>query len=74
MDAVVDTGKHIYLFEFKMRESADDALAQIRAKGYPERFRAEGKTLTLVGVAFDAAQKNIREWKAEHSHISTLAH
>ena len=63
MDAVLDTGRHIYLFEFKLRESAEDALAQIRAKGYPERFRAAGKTLTLVGVAFDAEQKNLREWK-----------
>lgn len=64
MDAVLDTGGHVYLFEFKLRESADEALAQIRAKGYPERYRTAGKTLTLVGVAFDAEAKNVKEWKA----------
>lgn len=65
MDAVLDTGKHIYIFEFKLRENADAALAQIRERGYPERFRASGRTLTLVGVAFDTEQKNVREWKTE---------
>ena len=65
MNAVLDTGKHIYLFEFKLRDSADAALAQIRAKGYPERFQTTGRTLTLVGVAFDVEAKNVREWKQE---------
>lgn len=67
MDAVLDTGKHIYVFEFKLRESADEALAQIREKGYPERFRAAGKPLTLVGVAFDVEQKNVKAWKASEA-------
>ncbi len=65
MDAVLDTGKHVFIFEFKLRENADAALAQIRERGYPERFRASGRTLTLVGVAFDTEQKNVREWKTE---------
>jgi hypothetical protein len=65
MDAVLDAGERVYIFEFKLRDSADDALAQIREHGYPERFRAAGKPLTLVGVAFDTEAKNVREWKAE---------
>lgn len=67
MDAVLDTGERVYIFEFKLRESAEAALGQIRAKGYPERFRVAGKPLTLVGVAFDAEAKNVREWKAEEA-------
>lgn len=67
MDAVVDTGERIYIFEFKLRETAAAALAQIHAKGYAERFRVAGKSLTLVGVAFDAAQRNVKEWKAEEA-------
>ena len=65
MDAVLDAGERVYIFEFKLRDSADAALAQIRERGYPERFRAAGKPLTLVGVAFDVEAKNVREWKAE---------
>lgn len=65
MDAVLDAGERVYIFEFKLRDSADNALAQIRERGYPERFRAAGKPLTLVGVAFDVEAKNVREWKAE---------
>lgn len=65
MDAVLDTGEHIYIFEFKLRENAAAALAQIRQRGYPERFRAAERTLTLVGVAFDTEDRNIKEWKTE---------
>ena len=67
MDAVLDTGERVYVFEFKLREGAEAALAQIRERGYSERFRAAGKPLTLVGVTFDAEAKNIREWKAEEA-------
>lgn len=65
MDAVLDAGERMYIFEFKLRESAGAALNQIRERGYPERFRVAGKPLTLVGVAFDVEAKNVREWKAE---------
>jgi len=64
MDAVLDTGARVYVFEFKLREGAEAALGQIRAKGYPERFRSAGKPLTLVDVAFDVEAKNVQEWKA----------
>ena len=47
----------------QLRESADEALAQIREKGYPQHFRAAGKPLTLVGLAFDVEQKNVKAWK-----------
>jgi hypothetical protein len=67
MDAVLDTGGRVYVFEFKLRERAEAALGQIRAKGYPERFRSAGKPLTLVGVAFDVEAKNVQEWKAEEA-------
>jgi hypothetical protein len=64
MDAVLDTGERIYLFEFKLRESAEAALTQIRARGYPQRFAAADRTLTLVGVAFDLEARGVGEWKA----------
>lgn len=65
MDAVLDAGERLYIFEFKLRDSAEAALKQIHERGCPERFRVAGKPLTLVGVAFDVEGKNIREWKEE---------
>jgi PD-(D/E)XK nuclease superfamily len=52
MDAVVHTTAHIYILEFKINQSAADALEQIRKKGYAERFRADNKTIVSVGINF----------------------
>ncbi|MCP5158854.1 MAG: AAA family ATPase [Gammaproteobacteria bacterium] len=48
----------IWLLEFKLDESGpDQALAQIKAKGYHHRFA--GQSVTLIGIDFDRAQRNI---------------
>jgi hypothetical protein len=62
MDAVVRTPAHIYLLEFKIDQSAEAALAQIRDKGYADKFRLENKPIIGVGICFDAQKKAVREW------------
>lgn len=37
MDAVLDAGEQAYIFGFKLRDSADAALAQIREQGVSAR-------------------------------------
>ena len=66
-DCVVHTKDTIYIFEFKLMSagSADDAIAQIKEKGYASQFKADGKKIILVGSSFDEAEKTIGEWKAE---------
>lgn len=44
---------------------AQVALEQIRAKQYDLPFRNHGKTIVLLGIAFDQAQRNISEWQME---------
>ena len=55
------TKDSIYIFEFKLMSagSADDAIAQIKEKGYASQFKAEGKKIMLVGSSFDEAMKTI---------------
>lgn len=65
LDAVVQTGVHIYIFEFKLGRSVKEALDQIRKKGYADKYRHEGKTIIGVGVNFSTEQKTVEEWKAE---------
>jgi hypothetical protein len=62
---VVKTAERIYLFEFKLRGSAEDALRQIREKGYVEAYRNDGRELLCVGVAFDPATRNLGKWLTE---------
>jgi hypothetical protein len=63
MDAVIELPDHIYIFEFKLDGTAQQALAQINAKAYYERFLPSGKPITLVGTNFDAEARNVTEWK-----------
>jgi hypothetical protein len=65
IDAVVKTRTDIFVFEFKLHDTAEAALAQIREKRYFEPYLADGRRLTLVGVAFDAATRNLGRWLIE---------
>ena len=66
-DCIVHTKDTIYIFEFKLMSvgSADDAIAQIKEKGYASQFKADGKKIILVGSSFDEAEKTIGEWEVE---------
>ena len=47
--------------------SADDAIAQIKEKGYAAQFKAEGKKIILIGSSFDEEERTIGEWKTEEA-------
>ena len=66
-DCIVHTKDTIYIFEFKLMSagSADDAIAQIKEKGYAAQFKAEGKKIILIGSSFDEEERTIGEWKTE---------
>ncbi len=65
LDCVVKTPTHIYVLEFKLDQSADAALRQIREKGYAEPYCADGRTVVAVGVNFSSVKKAVEGWKAE---------
>lgn len=61
-DAVVKTKDYIYVFEFKLDGSAEEALKQIDDKGYLIPYTADGRQLVKVGVSFDAAERNVGDF------------
>lgn len=61
-DAMVKTPDYIYVFEFKLDGTAEEALAQIDDKGYLIPYTADGRTLVKVGASFSAADRNIDRW------------
>jgi hypothetical protein len=63
IDAIVETKNFVYCFEFKIRGSAEKALAQIDTKEYPLPWEGNGKKLFKVGVKFDTKKRNIGNWK-----------
>ena len=64
-DAVVQTPSDVYIFEFKFNKSAAEAIAQIKQKGYADKFRNSGKKLTGIGVNFSTEVRGIDEWVEE---------
>ena len=65
VDAVVETPCGIYVFEFKLNDTAEAALTQIKEKGYHEKYMRRGKKVTLVGAAFDAGMRNLSDRRIE---------
>jgi Predicted AAA-ATPase/PD-(D/E)XK nuclease superfamily len=73
-DAVVETATDIFIFEFKFSDSrhkktAAEAMAQIKAKKYGDKYQTSNKTLTAIAFNFDATTRCIDEWMVEE--IST---
>jgi hypothetical protein len=62
IDAVVE-GKSIYLFEFKLNGTKEEALQQIKDKKYYEKYISKGKPIYLVGLEF--RDKNVGEYLVE---------
>lgn len=65
-DAVCYTDNCIYVFEFKVDGSAEEALKQIDDKGYmlPYKFE-EGKNLVKVGVNISSQTRTVEKWIAK---------
>ena len=53
------------VFEFKMDDTAEAALAQIKRKGYAEKHRGAGGDVHLVGVAFSEEERNVAGFAVE---------
>ena len=60
-DAIVETRKFVWVFEFKFNKSAKAAVRQIREKGYADQYKGDKRPVTLVGINFRAAKRNIDE-------------
>ena len=62
-DCIVETPDYVYIFEFKRDGSADEALAQIEAKGYARPYEADPRTIYKIGVNFSSETGTVEEWK-----------
>ncbi len=60
-DLTVLYGGNVYLFEFKVADGKPEgrALAQIRARGYADKYRRPGVPVHLIGIEFGREERNI---------------
>ena len=62
IDLVLQTDKFIYVIEFKLDGTAEEALQQIHDKHYALPFASDGRKLFKIGVNFSAETRNIEKW------------
>ncbi len=67
IDLVVQTDKYIYVMEFKLEGSAEEALKQINDKQYTLPFEADSRKLFKIGVNFSNVTRNIERWIVENT-------
>ncbi|MDE0349694.1 MAG: ATP-binding protein [Gammaproteobacteria bacterium] len=67
LDMAVRFNGQVYLFEFKVLEMAGKgaAMAQLKARGYAEKYRGRGEPVHLVGVEFSRDTRNIVGFEVE---------
>ena len=66
IDMTVKTERYIYIMEFKVDKPVQEALDQIREKGYADPFLADSREIVLVGVSFSSEKRNIVDYRKEH--------
>ena len=67
IDMAVEFAGAVWIFEFKVVELVPDgrALAQIRARGYADKYRGHGVPIHLVGIEFSRETRNIVGFETE---------
>ena len=63
VDCIVETPDYIYIFEFKLDGTANEALQQIEDKGYARPYEADTRKLFKVGTVFSSETGTISEFK-----------
>lgn len=65
IDLVLKTDRFIYVMEFKLDGTAEEALRQINGKQYARPFEADGRRLFKIGINFSKETRNIERWIVE---------
>ncbi len=64
-DSIVEFDDKVYCFEFKLDRSAQEALEQLKSRGYADRYRNSGKKIILIGVNFSSEKREVDEFAVE---------
>ncbi|MDY4550339.1 MAG: AAA family ATPase [Parabacteroides sp.] len=67
VDCIVETPDYVYIFEFKLDGSAEQALQQIKDKGYARPYLTDPRKLYQIGVNFSSETGTIEGFKYENA-------
>jgi len=64
-DCIIETPKYIYIFEFKLDGTAEEALQQIQDRGYATAYVADPRQLFRIGASFSSKTGTVENWKMQ---------
>ena len=64
-DAVFSYRRDVYIAELKVDGCADDAISQMKTKGYADKYIRDDKRVHLIGISFSSEKRQIEDWKEE---------
>ena len=62
IDLLLQTDKFVYIMEFKLEGSAEEALKQIEECNYAAPFASDPRKVLKIGINFSAQSRNIDKW------------
>ncbi len=65
IDAVMEGESWAIIFELKVDKSAQEALQQIKEKGYAEKYYTQKNEIYLIGLSFNSTERNVHEYLIE---------
>lgn len=64
-DVVLETKNDVYIIELKRDKSAWEAIEQVKAMGYHEKYVNTDKTIHIIGLNIISEKRQINEWVEE---------
>ena len=65
VDCIVETADYVYIFEFKLDGTAEEALKQIEEKGYAHEYAADNRKVYKIGASFSSETGTISDWAVD---------
>ncbi|WP_175631506.1 ATP-binding protein [Bacteroides acidifaciens] len=63
VDCTLEMEDYVYIFEFKMDGTAQEALEQIEKTGYAKPYLADRRKVVCIGVNFSSATRTVEDWE-----------
>ncbi|MDE7349807.1 MAG: ATP-binding protein [Muribaculaceae bacterium] len=67
-DMLILTSNYVYVFEFKIDSTAEEAMAQIQDRDYAVPFESDPRTVFLIGANFSTETRTLDGWIIRSLH------
>ena len=71
VDCTLEMEDYVYIFEFKMDGTSQEALEQIEKTGYAKPYLADKRKVICIGVNFSSVTRTIEDWE-EISNLTSI--